>query len=59
MLSLPALTTISGEYVLVLTGGSGSEIDLPDLTTVDFSYDGYLSFTNQGILYAPDLGQLS
>ena len=33
LLSLPALATIVGEYVQVLTGGAGSEIELPALTS--------------------------
>ncbi len=46
VLSLPNLITISGEYVQVLASGTGSEIDLPALTSFDLSYDGALSVTN-------------
>jgi hypothetical protein len=59
VLSLPALTTITGSYIEVQAYGSGSAIDLASLSTVDFSYDGYLSFTNQGTFDAPDLGTLT
>ncbi len=46
VLSLPNLTSISGEYVQVLASGTGSEIDLPALTSFDLSYGGALSVTN-------------
>ncbi len=54
VLSLPVLTTISGGDILVLTGGSGSEIDLPDLTSFAATYAGYLSVTDQATLVAPN-----
>ncbi len=45
VLGLPALTSISGQYALVLAGGTGSEIDLPALTSFSVSYYGELSVT--------------
>ena len=54
VLSLPVLTTISGENVLVLTGGTGSAIDLPALTSFMVNYHGYLSVTDQATLVLPN-----
>ena len=54
VLDLPSLSTIAGEYILVLTGGSGSEINLPDLTSFEVSNGGYLSVTSQATLVAPN-----
>ncbi len=50
LLSLPALATIAGEYVQVLAGGAGSEIELPALTSFIVTAYGYLSATSQAAL---------
>ena len=55
VLSLPNLTTIGGSRREVLASGSGSEIDLPALTSFSVAYNGYLSVTNQATLIASNL----
>ncbi len=59
VLSLPSLTAISGDYVIIVAAGTGSEIDLPVLTTLDFDDNGYVSVTNQATLDALDLSSLT
>ncbi|MFI5458474.1 MAG: SdrD B-like domain-containing protein [Isosphaerales bacterium] len=58
LFSLPALTSIVGSYVDISAYRSGSEIELPELTTLDFAVDGYLAYTNQGLVSTPSLSTL-
>src|SRR5262249_45427919 len=50
VLSLPALDTISAQYLLVLAGGTGSEVDLPALTSFSANYYGALSVTSDATI---------
>ena len=59
VLSLPALTTISGQYVFVLAGGTGSEIDLPVLTSINLIGSGGLSVTNGATVHDGSLTTLN
>ncbi len=58
VLNLPGLLALGGSDIVVAAQGSGSEVNLPLLTTVDFGQNGTLTFTNDGVLSTPSLSTL-